>query len=597
MAALKKDKPGGAAPAPHALVTAGLCLIAAGVPLAWSRFVLDEYILPEVVVLSAGLLLAALGTALSRPRFFSTELDRPLAAALLAWTLAAAFSIDPRFSALGTYGGYTYGLWQVASCAAVFRLTAGCDAKTRRLVLKAALSAAMLAGAYAVLQVAGLDPLVPVQDLPNHRALSTLASPVFLGAYLALWLPVALHWALSEPGEERFGAAAVALICAGLLASVSRGAWLGAALGAGVYLKLTGRLRVPRWHWCRWAAVAVLAGLAALWSVRALERRDASSVGQENTRVAIWSMAGRIFIRHPWLGNGPDTFEQGLRQVRTEDFIRLLGQGYRLGHAHNELLQVLATTGLLGLAAYLWLIFGLSAAARGALAGEDGRARAAALAAGLAALFFNLQFNIGSLPSYVSAALAAGELCAAREENSPGAAVWRLKNAAMLLLAAGGVFLSLRLAAADHEFKLAHAAADRAEAARRYRAALALNPCELGYHLAYVNHLVDDSAKLAGAERLGPVDLIARTGATAVACHPRDAVAHFIGGSAALMQATMGRPESLAAAEAELDAALLLDPYRLDLLDWRRQAASLRGDRDLERRLLDRLARARSLHR
>ena len=35
------------------------------------------------------------------------------------------------------------------------------------------------------------------------------------------------------------------------------------------------------------------------------------------------------------LGVGPDGFEQGLRQVRTENFIRLLVQGFRLGHAHN----------------------------------------------------------------------------------------------------------------------------------------------------------------------------------------------------------------------------------------------------------------------
>jgi hypothetical protein len=153
----------------------------------------------------------------------------------------------------------------------------------------------------------------------------------------------------------------------------------------------------------------------------------------------------------------------------------------------------------------------------------------------------------------------------------------------------------LRLGAADREFKLARDAADRSEAARRYQAALARNPCELGYHLAYVNHLVEDSAKLTGAPRLDAVDLIARSGATAAACHPNDAVAHFISGSGALMQAILGRGEKLSLAEEQLDAALLLDPYRLDILDWRRQAASLRGDRDLERRLLERIARVRSL--
>ena len=65
----------------------GLALAGAGVPLAWCRLVADEYILPEVVLLSAGLLLAAAATAVVRRRelpSLSTPLDRPLAAVLLA---------------------------------------------------------------------------------------------------------------------------------------------------------------------------------------------------------------------------------------------------------------------------------------------------------------------------------------------------------------------------------------------------------------------------------------------------------------------------------------------------------------------------------
>ncbi len=175
--------------------TLGLGLAAAGAPLGWCRFVSDEYILPEVVLLSAGLLIAAAATAFARrkaPVPLSTPLDRPLAAVLLAWALASAFSVDPRYSLLGTYGGYTYGFWQVASCAALFQLTASADEAARRRVLRAALGAAMAVSAYAVLQAAGLDPWVPDGDLPGHRAISTLGSPAFLGAYLVVWFPAAL---------------------------------------------------------------------------------------------------------------------------------------------------------------------------------------------------------------------------------------------------------------------------------------------------------------------------------------------------------------------------------------------------------------------
>jgi len=113
-----------------------------------------------------------------------------------------------------------------------------------------------------------------------------------------------------------------------------------------------------------------------------------------------------------------------------------------------------------------------------------------------------------------------------------------------------------------------------------YEGAIRLSPCELGYHLGYVNFLSAVAGKTAGAERLDAVDRIAGSGETAVACHPNDAVAHFILGSGALMQAIVGRGERLGVAEEQLDAALRLDPYRLDVLDWRRQAASLRGEQD-----------------
>jgi hypothetical protein len=213
----------------------------------------------------------------------------------------------------------------------------------------------------------------------------------------------------------------------------------------------------------------------------------------------------------------------------------------------------------------------------------------------LAALFVNLQLNIVSLPAYASAALAAGLLMRRVRSPGTGAAARRLKLGAILLFAAGSTVFSLRLTAADRELKLAREATDPAEAMRLYQGAIALNPCELRYHLAYVSFLTALIGRTAGAERANAVDRIAASGATATACHPNDAVAHYISGSGALLQAILGRRERLADAEAELDAALRLDPYRLDVLDWRRQAATLRGDKELERALLERIARVKSL--
>lgn len=574
-------------------------MVAAGVPIAWTRHVHDEYLLPELAILSLGILIAAGGAALldrdGAPR--SSRLDRPLTATLCIWALSTAFSADPLLSLLGTYGGYTYGLWQMALYAAVFQLASLADALLQRRILRSGLASAMLVSAYAVIQHTGLDPLTRIGDLPTgYRAVATLGSPVFLGAYLVVWLPLALHSALSEPGETAFGRCAFALIGAGLLSTVSRGAWLAAMLGSVVYLGLTGRLRAPRWTRGQWAAGLLIVAAAVACASYALLQRGGLRLGHEGERVAIWRMAGSVFLQNPWLGAGPDTFEQGLLRVRTEDFIRLLGQGYWLGHAHNEFLQVLATTGLLGLTASLWLLCGLSEVGRRELHDPARRDLAAGLISGLAALLFVMQFNIVSLPSCVMAALTAGILNSSRRPEKRAGQAWRPRGIVLLIFAVASVLCSLRLVAADHAFKLAHGTADRAQARRHYLRSLELNPCELRYHLDFGKHLVDAAGKEGGTTPQEAATLLSRCGETALACHRNDSVALYIGGYAALMQAFVGRSEFLTQAEERLDAALLLDPFRLDFLDWRRKAAQLRGDKDLERKLLLKIDRVKSLH-
>jgi O-antigen ligase len=219
------------------------------------------------------------------------------------------------------------------------------------------------------------------------------------GGYMGLALPVALSlavWAWQEllRGQAvRWQAwvwtalysAATAVIAAGLLASWSRGAWLGAVAGILVVLVLRSRL------------AAILSGLAVLLLLAGLlmgafspdmvpapvaERLAdipayfgltdvlSQAVTDENfsvlERIAHWVAAQRMWAQAPWLGVGPGNYAQVYPQVR------LLQWEDALGHAHNIYLNIAAETGLIGLAAYLalmitalvWVWRQLSAAAR-----------------------------------------------------------------------------------------------------------------------------------------------------------------------------------------------------------------------------------------
>jgi O-antigen ligase len=214
------------------------------------------------------------------------------------------------------------------------------------------------------------------------RAYGSFGQPNPFGGYMGLSLPVALSlaiWAWQEIMRGQavrwqawawaaFYTASTALITGGLLASWSRGAWLGAAAGVLVVLVLRSRL------------AAILSGLAVLLLLAGLllgafspdvipapiAQRLADipayfgltdvlsqPVTDENfsvlERVAHWVAAQRMWALAPWLGVGPGNYAQIYPQVRLPQWEDALG------HAHNIYLNVAAETGLIGLAAYLAL--------------------------------------------------------------------------------------------------------------------------------------------------------------------------------------------------------------------------------------------------
>ncbi len=225
------------------------------------------------------------------------------------------------------------------------------------------------------------------------RAAGTFGQPNPFAGYLGLTLPVAVALLLvsfssifrCQPagrgralaGALMYGAAA-GLIGTGLLASWSRGGWLGAAAGVGVVLFFQSGKIVKVAALAGGAALLLLGPIAYRFIPRSLTDRLADLpaylgggmwevVQQPVTdsnfsvieRLAHWIAALRMWEMSPWLGVGPGNYAAVYPQVRLprwED---------PLGHAHNTYLNVLAENGLIGLTAYLvlwtgvvcWLIF------------------------------------------------------------------------------------------------------------------------------------------------------------------------------------------------------------------------------------------------
>jgi O-antigen ligase len=213
------------------------------------------------------------------------------------------------------------------------------------------------------------------------RASGVFDQPNPFGGFLGLALPVALSLALWAWGEfvQRGGrwinslwalyyTAATALIGLGLLASWSRGAWLGAVVGVLVVLVVRSRR----------AAILSAIGALAVAGMTLLGAFSPTAIPQpiserladlpayfgwtdvlsqpvtdENfsvvERIAHWTAAQRMWERSPWFGVGAGNYAAVYPEVRLprwED---------PLGHAHNIYLNVLGETGIVGLASFIVL--------------------------------------------------------------------------------------------------------------------------------------------------------------------------------------------------------------------------------------------------
>jgi O-antigen ligase len=134
----------------------------------------------------------------------------------------------------------------------------------------------------------------------------------------------------------------------------SRAAWAAIPLCLGL-------LVIPSSKRMRWRAVALVSFffVATYFADNGFKQRFDRTVFQKDDfynlgpRTRLWHAQWEIFKDHPWIGVGYNnnerlakTYVDRLYPSRSDNFY---------GHAHNTPLQILATTGLLGSIAYLWL--------------------------------------------------------------------------------------------------------------------------------------------------------------------------------------------------------------------------------------------------
>jgi hypothetical protein len=173
--------------------------------------------------------------------------------------------------------------------------------------------------------------------------LSTLGNWDFFGVYLAASLVIGASVGGTWPLLGNLVLLAAMLFCR------SRGAWL--ALGA---VAILGFLVVGDRIVRRWQARAIVVMLALVlvslsgWSY-------VREQWQTDVRPLIWKATISMIAARPILGHGFGTYVAVYPQYRLPQYFLRPKATNVTDHAHNELLEIAAEQGLVGLAATLWL--------------------------------------------------------------------------------------------------------------------------------------------------------------------------------------------------------------------------------------------------
>jgi O-antigen ligase len=155
-----------------------------------------------------------------------------------------------------------------------------------------------------------------------------------------------------------------------VVASYSRGAWLGLIVGAVAMVAVRGRKSAGLW--LAIVALVILGYLGiSTGAVSPTIATRLTSITEQFTpfdvrdvvptsenfavveRMAMWQAGGNMFLYNPWLGVGVGNFNTVYNMFNAPQWI------YSRGHAHNYYIHAAAETGVVGLGAYLLLILAI----------------------------------------------------------------------------------------------------------------------------------------------------------------------------------------------------------------------------------------------
>jgi putative inorganic carbon (HCO3(-)) transporter len=363
------------------------------IPLFFIILTRDQFELPKLTllrlltVLMLGLWLLRM-LAARRFEFRRTPLDIPI----LVWVgleiLTSLHSVSGYVSWLGEYENFR-GLLTNLNYVALFYLCVN-FVRTREQIdrlLFTVFLAGLISAAYGIAQYFGIDFIAwNPTSVSKGRYFSSMGNPNFLAAYLAMVMPLIVMFFVETSSSFKrlllFLSFIAMFLC--LLGTWSRGGFMG-LVGALLVLVVFGLQKLLQHYrslshaknqtlrqtlrlelaqnkfWITLLSAAV--GVFVLISVtlgkshmlRMLYSVTHLAYVIRVSRLHIWVPALNMIKANPILGTGLDTFKTVFPRYATTAFASIDGANVASRTAHNEILQVLATQGVVGFLVVLGL--------------------------------------------------------------------------------------------------------------------------------------------------------------------------------------------------------------------------------------------------
>lgn len=317
--------------------------------------------------------------------FQKTFLFWPLMVFLLSQIITTITSIDPHISFWGYYTRQNGGLLSITAYILLyFALVSNLNSpKININLLKASLAALIVVSIYGLLQRLGIDDRFWVQDV-SARIFSSLGQPNWLAAWISSLIFLIPAFFTQKKSKGRFFFIFVFLVAfLALIFTRSRSGFLAFGLVYFFILFLSILIR-PIFKSSYQKVLVLFGGFSFILTVLFLspfeqinrhfkgfslispqslpqwETADSATPdlgsATADIRKVVWQGAIQVFKNHPFLGTGPETFAHSYYWHQPKDHNLLSEWDFLYNKAHNEYLNYLANTGLVGFGAYFILI-------------------------------------------------------------------------------------------------------------------------------------------------------------------------------------------------------------------------------------------------